>query len=322
MKLDRRTTGVFLMGMVAAPFKVFAAWPDRQLKIVVPYPAGGNADNTARLISIPLGERLKTQVLIDNRPGGAGTIGAATVAKAAPDGYTLLLDATAFTVNPSLIAKLPYDAAKDFEPVSLLMRVPLLLVVPANSPHRTLTDLLSAARANPGKLSYASAGNGGAQHLAAELLKQSSKVFITHVPYRGGAPALTDLVGGQVDMMFSAVTACAPFVASGKLRVLAITSAQKAAGYPQIPTVAESGFPGFQVNEWNGLWAPAGTSRTILDYLEAEIRAVMATPELRQRLEAQGVQPVGSNSAEFAKFLRSETEKWAQVLKTSGIKAD
>ena len=273
----------------AAPAQAQGTWPDKPLKLVVPYPAGGNADNTARLLATQLGQRLGQQVVVDNRPGGSGTIGAAAVAKAPADGYTLLLDATAFTVNPSLFPKLPFDAAKDFAPISLVLQVPLLMVVPANSPFQSVADLVKAARARPGHLTYASAGNGGAQHLAGELFKQGQKVAITHIPYRGGAPALTDLIGGQVDMMFSATTASGPFVKSGKLRALAISSPRRVEGWESVPTVAESGVPGFQVSEWNGLFAPAGTPRPVLERLEAETRAIVASPEMKKRFAELGV---------------------------------
>lgn len=299
-----------------------SGWPDRTIKLIVPYSAGGAADQTARLVATALGERLKTPIIVDNRPGGGGTIGAAAVAKAVPDGYTLLLDATGFTVNPSLLRQMPFDAAKDLLPVSLLMQVPMLLVVPANSPYQTLTDLLTAARANPGKLSFASAGNGSAQHLAGELFKQGHKLFITHIPYRGGAPALSDLMGAQVDLMFSAMPASYPLVKSGKLRALAVTSAKRVPSLSQLPTLAEAGLPGFVAQEWNGLWTPAGTPKPVLDKLEAELRAVMALPEMRQRLAANGAEAVGSSRGDFATFVAAETAKWARVIKTSGITLD
>ena len=297
-------------------------WPDKPIKLVVPYPAGGNADNTARLLATQLSARLGQQVVVDNRPGGGGTIGAAAVAKAAPDGYTLLLDATAFTVNPSLFAKLPFDAGKDFAPISLVMQAPLLLVVPTSSPFATVADLVRAAKARPGQITYASAGNGGAQHLAGELFKQGAKMSMTHIPYRGGAPALTDLIGGQVDLMFSATTASGPFVKSGKLRALAISSAQRTPGWEQVPTLAESGLPNFQVNEWNGLFAPAGTPQPVLQRLEAETRAIVASPEMKKRFAELGVQGVGSSAQEFKAFVQSETAKWAGVIRTSGIRMD
>ena len=306
----------------AAPAQAQGTWPDKPLKLVVPYPAGGNADNTARLLATQLGQRLGQQVVVDNRPGGSGTIGAAVVAKAPADGYTLLLDATAFTVNPSLFPKLPFDAAKDFAPISLVLQVPLLMVVPANSPFQSVADLVKAAKARPGHLTYASAGNGGAQHLAGELFKQGQKVAITHIPYRGGAPALTDLIGGQVDVMFSATTASGPFVKSGKLRPLAISSPRRVEGWESVPTVAESGVPGFQVSEWNGLFAPAGTPRPVLERLEAETRAIVASPEMKKRFAELGVQGVGSSAQEFSSFLKAETTKWAEVIRTSGIRMD
>lgn len=304
------------------PAQAQGAWPDKPLKLVVPYPAGGNADNTARLLATQLGQRLGQQVVVDNRPGGSGTIGAAVVAKAPADGYTLLLDATAFTVNPSLFPKLPFDAARDFAPISLVLQVPLLMVVPANSPFQSVADVAKAARARPGHLTYASAGNGGAQHLAGELFKQGQKVAITHIPYRGGAPALTDLIGGQVDVMFSATTASGPFVKSGKLRALAISSPRRVEGWESVPTVAESGVPGFQVSEWNGLFAPAGTPRPVLERLEAETRAIVASPEMKKRFAELGVQGVGSSAQEFSSFLKAETTKWAEVIRTSGIRMD
>lgn len=306
----------------AAPAQAQGTWPDKPLKLVVPYPAGGNADNTARLLATQLGQRLGQQVVVDNRPGGSGTIGAAAVAKAPADGYTLLLDATAFTVNPSLFPKLPFDAAKDFAPISLVLQVPLLMVVPANSPFQSVADVAKAARARPGHLTYASAGNGGAQHLAGELFKQGQKVAMTHIPYRGGAPALTDLIGGQVDVMFSATTASGPFVKSGKLRALAISSPRRVEGWESVPTVAESGVPGFQVSEWNGLFAPAGTPRPVLERLEAEARAIVASPEMKKRFAELGVQGVGSSAQEFSSFLKAETTKWAEVIRTSGIRMD
>ena len=306
----------------AAPAQAQGTWPDKPLKLVVPYPAGGNADNTARLLATQLGHRLGQQVVVDNRPGGSGTIGAAAVAKAPADGYTLLLDATAFTVNPSLFPKLPFDAAKDFAPISLVLQVPLLMVVPANSPFQSVADVAKAARARPGHLTYASAGNGGAQHLAGELFKQGQKVAITHIPYRGGAPALTDLIGGQVNLMFSATTASGPFVKSGKLRALAISSPRRVEGWESVPTVAESGVPGFQVSEWNGLFAPAGTPRPVLERLEAETRAIVASPEMKKRFAELGVQGVGSSAQEFSSFLKAETTKWAEVIRTSGIRMD
>lgn len=297
------------------------AWPARPIRLIVPYPAGGNADSTARALALALGERLGQPVIVDNRPGGGGSIGAAAVAKAAPDGYTLLLDATAFSVNPVLLPRLPYSGA-DFAPISLITRAPLLLVVPANSPFQSVADLVRAAKARPGHLSYASAGNGGAQHLAGELFKQSAKVSITHIPYRGGAPALTDLVSGQVDLMFSAASASGPFVRAGKLRALAVASAQRIEAFPDVPTLAQQGVQNAEVAEWNGLFAPAGTPAAVLARLETETRAAVSGPALSRRWTEMGVQGAGLPAREFARFVEGETARWGRLIQAAGIKPD
>lgn len=328
MKSTRRTHLSAIVGPVLAAALLsfgqtaMADWPDKPIRLVVPYPAGGAADNTARILAQDLGERLKQQIIVDNKPGASGTIGAALVAKAPADGYTLLLDATSYTVNPSLYNKLSYNPEKDLVPVSQIMQVPLLMVVPANSRFTSVADVVKAAAAQPGKLAYASAGNGGAQHLAAELFSQGQKLQMTHVPYKGGAPALTDLIGGQLDLMFSATTASGSFVKGGKLKALAITSAKRQDAWPQVPTMAESGAKGFEVYEWNGLFAPAGTPRAVLERLEAETRAVVASPAVAKRFEEMGVQGVGSSSKDFTVFVKAETAKWAEVIKAGNIRAD
>lgn len=324
--LSRRTLlGLGLSPLFAGPAALAAPagdWPARPIKLIVPYPAGGAADQTARLLATALGERLKTPIVIDNRPGAGGSIGAAAVAQAQPDGQTLLLDATGFTVNPLLMPSLPFDPVRDLAPISLLMQVPLLLVVPPRAPRRTVAELVRDARAKPGSLSFASAGNGSAQHLTAELFKQNQRLFITHIPYRGGAPALNDVMAGQVDLMFSAVSASLPLVKAGKLRALAVTSSTRVASLPEVPTLAESGCPGFVAQEWNGLWAPAKTPPEILARLETEVRAALASPDLQQRLTAQGVQVVGSSRADFGRFLQAESRQWAQVIRSAGITLD
>ena len=321
--LNRRRMAALLgSGLLAGSARAQEAWPARPVKLVVPYPPGGNADNVARLLATQLSDRLGQQVIIDNRPGAGGTIGAAAVAKAPADGYTLLLDATAFTVNPALFPRLPYDAGKDFAPVSLVIESPLLLVVPTASPFRSVAQLLAAARAQPGKLSYASAGNGGAQHLAGELFKQGAKVFMTHIPYRGGAPALTDLIGGQVDMMFSAVSASAPFVKGGKLRVLAVTSGKRLPAWPEVPTVAESGLPGYSATVWYGVVAPAKTPQPIIDRLYKELNAVLQDEKVRASMAQNDFYAEESNPASFGKFIRAEAQKWGQVVKAAGLKAE
>jgi tripartite-type tricarboxylate transporter receptor subunit TctC len=299
-----------------------AAYPDKPVKIVVPYSAGGAADTTARLVGQHLADRLKQPVVVENKAGASGTIGAAAVASAPGDGYTLLLDATGHTTNPSLFAKLPYDTAKDFVPISLITRIPNLLVVPPSSPAKSVQDLVKSARNKPGKLTYASAGNGGAQHLAGELFTQALKLDLVHVPYKGGAPALTDVMGGQVDMMFSAVSASGPLVKGGKLRALATTGNKSTAGFAELPTVAASGVPRFEVYEWNGLFAPKGTPEAVVMRLQKEVQEIVAQADVQQRLTELGAEPVGSTSAEFANFLKSETSKWSKVIKDANIKAD
>jgi tripartite-type tricarboxylate transporter receptor subunit TctC len=299
-----------------------AAWPDKPIKLVVPYSAGGAADALARTVATELGHRLKQQVIVDNKPGAGGTIGAQAVATAPADGYTFLYDATSFAVNPSLFPKLPFDYAKDFQPVSMVARIPTLLVVPAASPFKSVADLVQYAKAHPAKLSYASAGNGGAAHLSGELFKQGFKIAIVHIPYRGGAPALTDLAGGQVDMMFSAVTASGPMVKGGRLRVLATAFDRRLESMPEIPTVSESGLKGFSAYEWNAIFSPAGAPAEAVKRMETEMRAVLATPAMQERLAALGALPAAGGAKELGEFVRAESAKWASVIKTSQIKID
>ncbi len=299
----------------------WAAYPEKPVRIIVPYPAGGAADTTARIVGQHLSTRLGQPVIVENKPGASGSIGASVAASALPDGYTLLLDATGHAVNPSLL-KLPYDTAKDFAPISLLVRVPALLVVPPGSPAKNVQDLIRIARDKPEDTSFASAGNGTAQHLAGELFAQGFKLRLMHVPYKGGAPALTDLMGGQVDMMFSASSASGPHVKSGKLRALATTGSERSGSFPDLPTVAESGVPGFSVYEWNGLFARSGTPLPVLQKLEAEVRQIMAQPDVRQRFADLGAEVVNSSSPELGEFVRTETEKWAKVIREAKIQVD
>ncbi|SOZ38970.1 tripartite tricarboxylate transporter substrate binding protein [Cupriavidus neocaledonicus] len=323
--ITARLLSLALLGLGISPnasHAAPAAYPDRPIRLVVPYPAGGAADTVARTLAAPLGAKLGQTIVVDNRPGASGVIGAGAVAKAAPDGYTLLLDATAHSVNPSLQPRLPYDTVKDFAPISLVVLVPNLLVVPPDSPFKSPKDIVAAAKAKPGKLTYASAGPGTAQHLAAELFGQQSGLKLLHVPYKGGAPALSDLMGGQVDMMFSNMAASYPLVAGKKLKVLATTGTKRSAALPDTPTIAESGLPGYQVYEWNGLFAPAGTPQAIVDRLSALTREVLNSPEVSQRLAAIGAEPAGSRPEDFRKFVEGETAKWAKVIKQGSIRAE
>lgn len=299
-----------------------AAWPEKSVKLVVPYAAGGAADALARVVATELGTRLRQQVIVENKAGAGGTIGAQAVAQAPADGYTFLYDATSFAVNPSLFPKLGFSYTKDFAPIGMVARIPTLLVVPANSPDKTAADLVQRARSKPGQVTYASAGNGGAAHLSGELFAGGFKLSLVHVPYKGGAPALTDLAGGQVEMMFSAVTASGPLVKAGKLRALATAFDRRIDSMPQVPTVAESGLPGFGAYEWNAIWAPAATPADILKRMEVELREALASPAIRQRLAELGALPAGGSAKELADFVNAETAKWAGVIKSSNIKLD
>ena len=313
MKLIRILPAVlaFCAGAAAAQY------PDRPLKLVVPYSAGGAADAQARLVAQKLGARLGQTVVVENKPGASGTIGAASVARAAADGYTLLYDATAFGINPSLYKKLSYDSKRDFQPISLVSLTPNLLVVPAQSPYQRIDDLTAAAR--KGHLTFGTPGQGTAQHIAAAWYAQGNKLELTHVPYKGGAPALTDLMGGQIDMMFSNMAASYPQVKSGKLRALAVTSPDRVPTLPGLPTVAESGVPQYAVYEWNGVLAPANLPPEIAARVEQELRATLQDPAIRHSLQELGAQPVGSTAAEFRAFLDDQMQRSARILADAGI---
>ncbi|ARP85281.1 Bug family tripartite tricarboxylate transporter substrate binding protein [Bordetella genomosp. 9] len=319
MKLYR----AFLAAALAfAATAACAQYPDHPIKMVVPYSAGGAADAQSRIVAVKLSARLGQQVIVENRPGASGTIGAAAVARAPADGYTLLYDATAHAVNPVLYKTLGYDSKRDFLPISLVSLTPNLLVVRTESPYRTIADLTAAARQKPGHITFATPGQGTAQHIAAALYAQGNGLQLTHIPYKGGAPALTDLMGGQVDMMFSNMAASSPLVKSGKLRALAVSARERVAGFPQVPTVAESGVRDYAVYEWNGVFAPAGTPKDVAVRLETEMRAVLQDPEVRRRLEELGAQPIGSSSQDFARFVDEEMQRAEQVLSASGIKQE
>ena len=322
IRWTKRLTLPLAIAASISALSAHAAWPEKSVKLVVPYAAGGSADALARVVATELGTRLRQQVIVDNKAGAGGTIGAQAVAQAPADGYTFLYDATSFAVNPSLFPKLGFSYAKDFAPIGMVARIPTLLVVPANSPDKTVSDLVQRARIKPGQVTYASAGNGGAAHLSGELFAGGFKLSLVHVPYKGGAPALTDLAGGQVEMMFSAVTASGPLVKAGKLRALATAFDRRIDSMPQVPTVAESGLPGFGAYEWNAIWAPAATPADILKRMEVELREALASPAIRQRLAELGALPAGGSAKELADFVNAETAKWAGVIKSSNIKLD
>jgi len=296
-------------------------YPGKPIRLVVPYAAGGGADNAARVIAESLGEELGQQVIVDNRGGASGSIGAALVANARPDGYTILYDASTFAVNP-VLRKLPYDALKDFVPVTQAVSAPNVMVIATTSPYQALQSFLDDAHKQPGKLTFASYGAGSPAHLIGELLKREAKLDIIHVPYKGGAPALIDVMGGQVNTYFANAASSLGYIKEGKLRALAVTSAKRMADLPNVPTIAESGFPGFEVLEWNGFLAPKGTPGAVVDKLQQSIRKVLVRDDVRQQLTKFGLTTIGSSPAEFSAFIESEIARWTELAKSNDIKAE
>ena len=298
----------------------------KPITYLVPFPAGGTTDLLARLIAQKLGPALGTSVIIDNKGGAGGSIGSEVAAQAAPDGFTLLGGTiSSHAINVSLYPKIGYDPQKSFAPVTLIGTNPVVLVVNQASPYKTLKELLDASRAKPGGLSSASAGTGTSQHLALELMAFKSGVKFTHVPYKGSGPAIQDVIGGQVDMMFDTTVVAGPHIQSGKLRALAVTSAKRLSSMPNVPTVAESGIPGltdFEVVSWQAIFVPAGTPTPIVDRLHNEIRKILAEPEMQEKLKGFGMEPADMTTAQIAAFQKSEVEKWAQVIKAANIKAE
>jgi tripartite-type tricarboxylate transporter receptor subunit TctC len=299
------------------------AWPSKPIKYVVPFPAGGTTDILARIIGPKLSAALGTPVLVDNRPGAGGVLGSDLVAKSAPDGYTILGSTiSTHAINPALNPKMPYDAAKDFTGITLIGSVANAVIVPANSPFKTLKELIDFGRANPGKLSYSSAGNGTSQHMSGEMFKLMAKVFAVHIPYRGSAPAIQDVIGGQLSMGFDTIVVAAPHIKAGTVRALAVTSAKRVKGFENIPTIAESGVPGFDVASWQAVHAPAGTPPEIVARLASEIAKAIEMPDVRARLDGLGLEPSGMPPAQFADFNRKELAKWANVVKSAGLKME
>lgn len=298
-----------------------AAYPDRPITIVVPYAPGGAADAVARVLATRLGAKLGASVIVDNKAGASGTIGASFVAKANPDGYTMLYDATPYSINPHLFPKMPY-AANALQPLSLVLLAPNVLIVKADSPIKSINDLVARAKAAPGKLNFASGGSGTVQRLAAELMRQQLNLDMVHVPYKSGGPAITDVMAGQVDFMFGTVAATYPHVSGGKLRALAVSAPERSKRLPDVPTVAETVVPGYEAYEWNGVFLPAGTPEPIAAKLRQAVQDVMKEDEVKQRLADIGAQPVGSSPAEFATFLKKEDAKWGEVVRKGNIKLD
>lgn len=320
---------VIFGGLLAAIFAVVTltanaqTYPNKPIKMVVPFPAGGTTDILARLVGQELSKAWGQQVIIENRGGAGGNIGSDLVAKSEPDGYTLLMGTVGtHGINVSLYKKMPYDAVKDFQPITQVAAVPNLLAVHPSVPVKSVKELIAYAKKNPNKLSFASSGNGTSIHLSGELFKTMTDVQMTHVPYKGSAPAVTDLLGGQVHLMFDNMPSVLPHVKTGKLRGLAVTTAKRSPAAPNLPTVAEAGVPGYEASSWFGVLAPAGVPKDIVTKLNKEIVRILNAPEMKKKLSEQGAEPVGNTPEEFAAHIKAEIAKWAKVVKASGAQID
>ena len=315
----RNLAGLAALAFVAAAHAQPAAWPTKPITLVVTYPPGGGADTMARLIAPKLGEALGQNVIVDNRPGAGGQIGASYVAKAQPDGHTLMLDASSFAVNPALYPKLPYDSNKAFRPIGVIAQFPNVVLVNAQFPAKSIAELIALARASKNAVSFASSGNGSAQHLAGALFESATKVEMVHVPYKGGGPALNDVIGGQVPLFFGNLASTLPHVQSGKLRALAVTSAKRSSILPDVPTLAESGVQGAEIYEWNALFAPAGTPEAVVQKLNAALQRAIESPDVKARIAQLGGESLRTTPEAAQQFIRNQMALWARVVKERNI---
>lgn len=325
LKTTRRSLPLLALLLLASASTAFAqsgAWPSRPITMVVTYPPGGGADVMARLIAPKMGEALGQNVIVENRPGAGGQIGAAAVAKAAPDGYTLMLDASSFAVNPSLYPKLPYDSATAFRPIGVIALFPNVVLVNPQFPAKNISELTALARSRKDFVSFASSGNGSAQHLAGALFESAAKVDMVHVPYKGGGPALNDVIGGQVPLFFGNLASTLQHIQSGRLRALAVTSGKRAAMLPDVPTLAEAGLAGAEIYEWNAVFAPAGTPELVLEKLSAALQKAMEAPEVKTRITQLGgdIQKGGPKAAQD--FIHAQMSLWSRLVKAKGISVE
>jgi tripartite-type tricarboxylate transporter receptor subunit TctC len=312
-----------VLASMTLPVAAQAPWPSKAITYVVPFAPGGNTDTLARLIAQKLSAALGQPVVIDNKPGAGGNIGSDFVAKAKPDGYTILGGTiSSHAINASVYPKLPYDVVKSFEPVILLGTSPLVLVTGAATPYKSLQDVIAAAKAKPGDLTFASAGGGTSPHLAGELLKLIAQVKMEHVPYKGSGPAVTDVVAGHVPLMFDTTLVVGSHVKAGKLRALAVTSSKRVSSMPDVPTAAESGVPGFEVATWQAVFAPAGTPKPIVDRLNSEIAQILKQPEIQARLAELAVEPGGGSPESLGEMQKADVVKWEKVVREAGVKPD
>ncbi|MDB5810178.1 MAG: Tripartite-type tricarboxylate transporter, receptor component TctC [Betaproteobacteria bacterium] len=314
---------LFVWLLLFATIAAAQTYPAKAVRMVVPFAAGaGSNDIMARLIAQKLTDAFGQQVVVDNRPGASGIIGTDIVAKAQPDGYTVLMMSLTYTVLPSLFSKLPYDPVKDLAPVTMVASAPLMLVVNPSVPVKSVPEFVAYAKANPGKLNFGSGGAGATPHLAGEMLKSMAGLQVTHIPYKGGAPALADLIGGQIQFMLENIPGTLPFVKSGKLRALAVTDTKRSPLLPELPTLDESGLKGYELVGWNGLFVPTGTSTAIINKLYNGVHGALALADVKERLAILGADGVGDTPQHFTTFIKADIAKWAQVVKTAGIKIE
>ena len=314
-----------LLGTAALPAVAANAasdYPKSLIKLVIPYPPGGPTDLVDRLVAMAMGDTLKQTIFIDNKPGASGMVGAAQVAKSPPDGYTLLANASLHVINPSVYDKVPYDSFNDFAPITQIVDVPLVLVVNSEIPVSNVQELISYLKKSKATINFGSAGNASSQHLSGELFKLKTGIAMQHVPYKGSSPALTDLMGGQIQLMFDSMPSAMPFITSGKLKALAVTTKKRSSSLPNIPTMQESGVEGYETSTWYGLWAPKGTPPEIVNKLSQAAQEALKKPEVVAQYQRMGAEPVGSSPQEFQAYMRSEEKKWAEIVKRSGARAD
>jgi tripartite-type tricarboxylate transporter receptor subunit TctC len=324
----RRTVIMLAAVATVLPSVASTAWaqsnyPAKPIRLVVPFPPGGGTDILARVIGQKLSESLGQPVVIENKPGAGGNIGVDTVAKSPPDGYSIVIGQTSnLAVNPTLYPKLPYNPVKDLAPISLVASAPLVMVVAANSPFKSLDDVITAAKAKPGDITFASPGSGTVAHLSGELLQRAANIKFQHIPYKGASQALTDLMGGQVQLYMSSVPTALSQIKGGRLRALVVTSTKRLPDLPDVPTVAESGFKDFESSTWFGLLARAGTPQPIISRLNSEVNRVLQTAEVREKIASEGAEVLSGTPEQFADLLKQEIEKWGRVVKESGAKVD
>ena len=320
--LLRAITTAILVLVTGAAFAQASAYPDKPIRFVVPYPPGGGTDVIARIVQDRLRAALGQSIVIDNRGGAGGSIGTEVVARSAPDGYTVLFTLSSHTINPAIFSKLSFDTARDFEPIGIVCSLPQILVANPQFPANTVQQLIAMAKEKPGSLSFASVGNGSPGHLAGEMMKIRTGTQLTHIPYRGGGPAVTDVVSGQVPLLWVSIPAAAQFVKQKQLKALAVSTVKRSAAFPDVPTMQEVGIADFEVDSWYAMFVPAKTPRAIVDRLNAALNTVLKEPEIREKLLAQGSEAVGGTPEQLGAVVNAELPKWAKLVKDAGIKAD